>query len=434
MDRRADHAGALKRTAIVHPFRTLALLPGGDRFEDFFDKIGVSLETFRDEFTGGWLFNYAHALRRCGVRTVLIYMSARVEEPQRFTHVESGVTVWMLPSPHLHRKLRNARYRYAPHSTVLPAAASYLSVPLGLLRRVLRDERCDAILCQEYEHPRFDVCVLLGRLLRLPVFATYQGANETRTWVEAPIRPLSVRRAAGLIIPSLDEIVRVTRSYRVASHRIGVIPNPVEIVPSGPASRQAVRAELGIGSATRVVAWHGRVQIHKKGLDVLADAWDRVCSARPQADILLLLVGTGRDADDLHERLGSNRRVRWIDRYVFRRQQLWSYLQAADIYAMPSRYEGFAVAILEAMACGLAVVASDVSGVAEALGRGEADGGLLVPCDDAPALAAALLRLMDDPELARRLGDRCRRHIEAEYSLEVVGPKLRAFLFPDQPA
>ena len=421
---------------LAAPLAARAQQPGSAR------RIGVLaqdlqpglLETFRDEFTGGWLFNYARALERCGVRTVLIYASARVEQAERFTHVESGVTVWMLPSPRLHRKVRNARHRYAPDSPALLAAASYVSLPLRLLRRVLRDEHCDAILCQEYEQPRFDVCVLLGRLLRLPVFATYQGANETRSWAEVPIRRLSVRGAAGLIIPSLDEIARVTRAYRVASRTIGVIPNPVEVVPSGPARRQAARAELGIGTATRVVAWHGRIQIHKKGLDVLADAWDRVCSARPEADILLLLVGTGRDADRLRERLGSTGRVHWIDRYVYDRQQLWSYLQAADIYAIPSRYEGFAVATLEAMACGLAVVGSAVSGVAEALGRGEADGGLLVPCDDAAALAAALVRLLDDPELTRQLGDRGRRRVDAEYSLDVIGPKLRAFLFPDQPA
>ena len=77
---------------------TVGLLPGGDRFEDFFDKIGVSLETFRDEFTGGWLFNYVEALRLAGVRTVLLYTSARVEAAVHFTHVDSGAPVWVLPS------------------------------------------------------------------------------------------------------------------------------------------------------------------------------------------------------------------------------------------------------------------------------------------------------------------------------------------------
>jgi starch synthase len=196
------------------------------------------------------------------------------------------------------------------------------------------------------------------------------------------------------------------------------------------AGRQATRTELGIGSNTRVVAWHGRVQIPKKGLDVLLDAWARICSEQPGADILLLLVGSGRDADALHRRLQSSTKVLWIDRYVFDRTQLWSYLAAADLYTIPSRYEGFAVAVLEAMACGLPIVASDAAGVVDALPRAEDDGGIIVPSGNPQALADGISRLLADPALATRLGRIAERRIEEEFSLEVVGQKLRQFLFP----
>jgi glycosyltransferase involved in cell wall biosynthesis len=75
-------------------------------------------------------------------------------------------------------------------------------------------------------------------------------------------------------------------------------------------------------------------------------------------------------------------------------------------------------------------VASNVPGVAEIVPGGEADGGLTVPPGEPAPLAAALRRLIDDVELARRLGDAGRRRIEREYSLQVVGPKLQRFLFP----
>jgi starch synthase len=272
--------------------------------------------------------------------------------------------------------------------------------------------------------------VLVGRALGLPVFATYQGANETRSTLERPIRHVSVRSCAGLIIPSLAEIARVRTTYGVALQRISSIPNPVELVPAAAFDRTVTRAELGIGAGTRVVAWHGRVQIDKKGLDLLLDAWDRVCAARPGADIRLLLVGSGRDADALRARIAASQNVVWIDRYVFDRWQLWSYLRAADIYTIPSRREGFAVAVLEAMACGLPVVASDVPGVAEVVPRGEADGGIVVPGGDRSALAEALLRLLDDPALQARLGRVARERMEREFSIEAIGPRLRQFLFP----
>jgi glycosyltransferase involved in cell wall biosynthesis len=416
--------------ALPHTRRTIALLPAGDRFEDFHDKIGVSLETFGQQLAGGWLFNYIKALRLAGVRTVLIYTSARVTEKMVFTHVDTGASVWVLPSPRLHQRARHAHRRFFPGFAPLAGAASYFATPMRSVARVFRQERCDAILCQEYENTRFDCCVLLGRLLGLPVFATYQGGNKTTTAIERPVRRQSIRRSAGLIIASRPEISRVQRAYGIPPTKIRPIPNPVEVVTCGPSERQAVRSELGISSETRIVAWHGRVQIPKKGLDILVDAWDRICSERPQADIRLLLVGTGRDAGAFRQRIQSSAKIVWVDQYVLDRRQLWSYLAAADIYTIPSRYEGFAVAPLEAMACGLPVVASDAEGVADVLPRGEADGGIIVPRDNAEALATALLRLVDDSDLARRLGAVGRRRIDDEFSLEIVGHQLQRFLFP----
>jgi glycosyltransferase involved in cell wall biosynthesis len=410
--------------------QTIALLSGGDRFEDFFDKIGVSLDRFRDEFTGGWLFNYIEALRLVGVRTVLIYVSARVDAATRFTHVESGASVWVLPSPRLHKRVRNGQRRFFPESRTLVAAASYLATPLRALATILRNERCDAVLCQEYEQARFDCCVLLGQLIGVPVFARYQGASETNSTLERIVRRMSVTRGDGLIVASSHEIARVKHAYRIASAKIGHIPNPVEIVARVPSVREATRQQLGIGSTTRVVAWHGRVQVRTKGLDVLIDAWDSICSKGPDDDILLLLVGNGRDAGALRQRLACSRKVRWIDRYVFNRKELWSYLLAADLYAITSRREGFAAAVLEAMACGLPAVASDAPGVAEALPRGEADGGIIVPGENPRALADALRRLIDDHALAERLGSIARRRMEQDFSLPVVGQQLRNFLFP----
>ena len=248
--------------------------------------------------------------------------------------------------------------------------------------------------------------------------------------VERLVRTLSIRWCDGLVIPSRDEIARVQAVYRVTAQRIATIPNPVDVIAGVEGGRQTTRTELGIGTDTRVVAWHGRVQIPKKGLDVLLDAWAHICSERPDADILLLLVGSGRDADALRQKIRSNTKVLWIDEYVFDRRQLWSYLSAADLYTIPSRQEGFPVAVLEAMACGLPIVASDAGGVVDAVPRAEEDGGIVVPAGDPRALAGGILRLLDDPALAARLGKIVERRINEEFSLEVVGRKLREFLFP----
>lgn len=407
---------------------TVALILSGDRFEDFFDKIGVTLELFRNRLTGGWLFNYIKALEGVDIRTVLVYASARVSEPVRFCHWDTGAAVWVLPSPWLHIKARNVVRRRFPHAPSLEAAASYLASPMRSLAKVLREERCDAILCQEYEDPRFDACLLLGTLLRLPVFATFQGSSRTRSALERVVRRVTVPRAAGLIIPSRSERARVQQTYRIPESAIADIPTSVEEVPVR--DRNETRASLGIAPHTWVVAWHGRVQIETKGLDVLADAWQQICAARPDADMLLLLVGSGRDEAVFGERLRTVPKTHWVNRYVLDRQELWSYLAAADLYTIASRREGFAVAILEAMACGLPIVASDSPGVIDVIPRGAVDGGLIVPAGDANALAVALLRVLDDPGLAASLRACARRRVQAEFSPRVVGDRLRQYLFP----
>ena len=92
--------------------------------------------------------------------------------------------------------------------------------------RELRRCGAEAILTQEYEHARFDVLVGIGALLKLPVFATFQGGDAPNSRLERVVRPLTIRRCAGLIVGgSRRERERVSASYRVPAERIGAIPN-----------------------------------------------------------------------------------------------------------------------------------------------------------------------------------------------------------------
>jgi glycosyltransferase involved in cell wall biosynthesis len=416
----------------------IALLPwGGDLIEDFLDTIGVSLEGFRDEMSGGWLFGYVDALARVGVETVIVCISSRVRKPERWTHRATGATMCILPPSGGYARLRAGverdRARHAPRGCpsishrMRERLCEYLATPPRALARTLRGEECRAIVCQEYEEPRFDVCVVLGRLLGLPVFGSFQGRTR-HSRVEQPVRVISMRAVNGLIIGSRTEVQRVQKQYALDSSKIARIFNPLDPAEWAPRDRTRARQALGLHSAGRVVVWHGRVDFAQKGIDVLLDAWE-LLRGRVGGGLTLLLVGTGSDAAALRRRITRMQRgdIAWVDEYVVDRPRLRQYLAAADVYALPSLHEGFPVAPIEAMASGLPVVAADAPGVRDIFDQAERSGGIIVPRGDAVCLSRALERLLQDEQLRLQFGQNARRRVEEAFSLEAVGQQLRDF-------
>lgn len=430
---------------------TLALLDWTPLVEDYLDPLGTSVESFCRDTVGGWMFGTIDALRRAGAASVLYVVSARVAQVERHRHGPTGATVCVLPAPTLYRRAR--RTILNPYADTVVDAAGFLpphrrlgvalqlpwmeamATPLATLAREMRRDRCDALLCQEYESGRFDACVALARLLRLPVFATFQGGDTPARGLRGAIRRRAIRAADGLVVGPAPEAERVRRTYGLPDSRIARIFNPLDLSvwrsDDPDAERARSRQELGIRPDDRVAVWHGRVLLHRKGLDVLLDAWERVVDADPARRRRLVLVGTGHDAAALRERLVQPPfadSVRWIDSFVSDKAALRRHLAAGDVYAFPSRHEGFPVAPVEAMACGLPVAATDAQGVPEILSGGEDDGGLVTPVGDPEALAGSLERLLGDADLSRRLGERAREAAARRFSPETVGAALRAFL------
>lgn len=436
------------------PLPSIALLPWGDLIEDFLDSINVPFEVFCNEMTGGWMFGYVEALKRVGIRSVLFCISNRVTAAEQYAHKPTGATIWILPAPKIHampRRLMQNPYGWTVEDTfgridrfrrpafqLLKDIAPYLATPLFSLARELKRENCRVILCQEYEYARFDACVLLGQQMRLPVFATFQGGDFQLSRLERFFRPLTIRRCAGLIIATQTEIQRVQSRYQVPASKVAQIFNPIDVTnwrshnPSelGTANRDRSRAALGIPLDAQVVVCHGRIDIYRKGLDILMAAWGQICRDRPNRDLRLLLVGTGSDAEQLRQLIAAQalRGILWIDEYVRDRALMQQYLSAADLYTLASRHEGFPVAPIEAMACGLPVVATCAPGIPDILGS-EGMGGLMVPCDDAPALADAIGQVLDDQSLRLRLSHQARLQAEQCFSLDAIGQQLHRFLW-----
>lgn len=160
-----------------------------------------------------------------------------------------------------------------------------------------------------------------------------------------------------------------------------------------------------------VCAAVGKLQ-HEKGHDVLIEAVALIPDAeRPIA----MIVGEGMLRGSLESRIRESGLESHVHLLGFQNNVI-GLLTTADIYVMPSRYEGLPIALLEAMALGKPIVATAVNGIPEAIRDGE--NGLLVPSEDPAALAEALRRLGRDPALRRKLGDGARKSYLERYMPE----------------
>jgi glycosyltransferase involved in cell wall biosynthesis len=436
------------RRGHIHNQPTVAILAWGLLLEDYLRLAGLTLDEYCERFVGSWMFDYVAALRRAGVSAIAVLVTAEVDQPVRRCHVPSGMPLWLLPPSGLVRKARARHQGTWPHTigasrrrgiwdrllqsvrlTVLDLVP-YLSTPVLPLARVLRRESCVAMLVQEYEFPRFDVAVLLSRAIHLPLFAVFQGGDYQRWRLERLVRPHTIRLASGLLIAPEQEAERVRRQYGFPAERIHRIPNPVDINLWHPPSRErkaAVRRELGVEWSTPLVAWHGRISSWQKGLDCLVEVWAQVLLAMPEAK--LLLVGSGPDdhqLDNWLERAGVMQSVIRVRELVHDKAVIAGMLGAADVYVLPSRHEGFPMALLEAMACGLPAVATSVNGVREIMGPDRAVGEQ-VPVEDVDRFAFALIRILSDSRRAER-GQRARERVVAEFDAMSVGSRLRELL------
>lgn len=434
-----DPAGKRRTSGL----RRVALVDWSHLIEDYLDAIGLTFADFRDEMTGGAMFNHIDALSRVGIDTFIYAVSARTARPAVHRHRHTGALIRVFPAPAAYQAIRRVVWNpYGPdldtsataHGWRRPLArmcralAPYLATPLWQTARALRQDRIDAILCQDYEHPRFDLYVALGRMLGIPVFARFIGGDFQLTPLERFTRPASLRWCAGIVAGTSREIARVQSEYRLPAAKLARIATPLDTEPWSSTDRVLARSHLGLPQHARIVVWHGRIMMHVKGLDTLLDAWDRVSSDRAVDDALLLLVGDGPDADRFRSRLARTRQVHWRPEFVNDRTVLARYVSAGDVMVLPSRHEGLPVAPVEAMAAGLPVVLSAIPAAHDLTPGGEEDGGVVVPPGDPDRLAAALLRLLGDDDLARKLGANAQRHVERTRSLDAVGAQLERFL------
>jgi len=405
----------------AHAAPTIAIFPWGEVIEEFLDPLSLNLGDFVTKMTGGWLFGYVLAMQSQGWRPIIVCASESVNRLTRLEHAGTGAPVWVAPG-------KRSTLASNAQSPSLHYLEQWLRNPGRHFRTVLAEERCDALLVQEYEYFRFDLLCLLSRRARCPVYATFQGGDLTLSAVERIVRPLSLRRSDGLIVASARERARLAKAYPRMRTPIANIPNPLDTDEWHPENRLSAREQLGLSTQAFLIVNHGRTDIGRKGLDVLVEAWKRFSPEHPEAQ--MVIIGSGQDHAAFGQLLANQApdRLTWIANYMTDRAQMRRWLSAADAYLITSRTEGMPVAPLEAMACGLPVVSSDAHGLPDIFSAGEEHGGIIASREDVDGIVNALHRLAADPSLRLRLGNAARKRAEQHFSLPAVGSALAKFI------
>lgn len=288
------------------------------------------------------------------------------------------------------------------------------------------DLRGVTALQRHLQHERYDVVHthttrggVLGRLSAHragtpTVLHTAHGfavAEHDAAWKQAAVFAVE-RVAAGWC----DHIVTVSHHHARWATARGVRPHgSLRVIPNGVPDVFATTSDRSRSRRGPTLVHVGRLA-HGKGIDVLLEAVAILRrTAGSSAGVHLVVAGDGPASAELHalaDHLGVTTAVTWLGH----RDDVGAVLAAADVVVLPSLREGLSLALLEAMAAGRPIVATNLGGTAEALAGGR--GGVLVPPGDVVAVARAVGRLLDEPTRADAMGRRARELYEADYRLE----------------
>jgi glycosyltransferase involved in cell wall biosynthesis len=272
---------------------------------------------------------------------------------------------------------------------------------MAMLFHVLRLSRSTDLI-----HAQWSFCGamagLAGRLFGLPVITTLRGADiqlAERSLIMRLVFKLSALGSQRLVCVSRAMADRIIKWNSSIGNKVSVIPNGIDIESATLLTKASSHWQIALVGSL----------IARKGFDVALRAMARL--ARQSSNAHLIVIGDGpqkRSLTLLAQTLGITEQVHFIG--LLEPDRVRHQLMQSDVFILPSHSEGRPNVVLEAMAVGVPVIASDIDGVREIIRHEHS--GLLFPDGDDEQLGACLKRLRNDPAMGRRMADNARQWLK----------------------
>ena len=306
---------------------------------------------------------------------------------------------------------------------IVPAKGSFNARYLSMLLRLARQHRSAVIVAHLYGSSVY--AGLVGMLLSIPVVSVFHGQSDVSDAERfSSLKAAIIRRASREIVFVSERLQDELRPrLRVTAAQCAVIPNGVDTKVFRPGRDRSLRAELGISDETTLIGAIGNVR-EPKAYDVLLRAARALSDRSHQFRFAI----AGDCANALGRQLEQLKRDLGIEQYVTflgLRADVSRILNNLDVFVLSSHTEGFSIACIEAMACGVPVVATRSGGPEQIL---EGDAGLLVPTNDPESLALAIERIISSKELAATLSARAMERVHEHYSLSTMLSRYETLL------
>ncbi len=419
---------AMTMTATDIPPRPAAAPPGGrplavalllscDTFESFFgDVLKFDRDRYLSDYRHDWSWYYARGLAENGIRPTLYLPS--VDYAGRH-ETDEGIPVRFLPCAAWYRPVARVRRafratRWSLYAQERVNAAAFLPA----LSAALAEDDVDVLYQQDYWNGRFDH--LAGRV-GVPLVAMDHGGIPQGTF--RAFKRRTFRRAAAILCQTRDECGQVAR-YGAAPllqpngcDTAFFHPTPTATPPASPSASPPAKGRTVL-TVARLTDKQKRTSDLIRAMALLDGRWS------------LDVIGTGPDRAHL-ERLAADLGVAGRVRFhgFQGRAEVRDACRACGVYAMPSSNEGICLAMLEAMACGAAVVATRIRAFETLIEDGVS--GLLVPVGDPPAVAAAIASAHARRDaLGTAAADRIATEFDHRHLYRQLADRLRAVATP----